>query len=88
MFIINMHISFKYIEKCLINLIISIISQFLYILFDQNVNFLSHKGCPMVQLEFSKVIRCMVYVMTCIKPNIAYVVGRLNWYKSNTSKDH
>lgn len=56
--------------------------------FDKNVNLQPHKGCPVAQLEYSKVIGCLMYAMTCTRPDIAYVVGRLSWYTSNPSKDH
>lgn len=56
--------------------------------FDQNVNLQSHKECLVAQLEYSKVIRCLMYTMTCTRPDMAYVVGRLNRYTSNPSKDH
>ncbi|GJY84771.1 zinc finger, CCHC-type containing protein [Tanacetum coccineum] len=35
------------------------------------------------QLEYSRAIRCLMYVMTSTRPDIAYVVGRLN--SSSTS---
>lgn len=59
MFIINMHISFKYIEKVL--------------------NKFDH-------INYKSSFYIHYYVMTCIKPNITYVDGRLNRYTSNTSR--
>nr|GEY56533.1 zinc finger, CCHC-type [Tanacetum cinerariifolium] len=35
------------------------------------------------QLEYSKVIGCLMYVMTCTRPDIAFVVGKLSRYTSN-----
>ncbi|GJU48255.1 zinc finger, CCHC-type containing protein [Tanacetum coccineum] len=32
------------------------------------------------QLEYSKVIGCLMYAMTCTRPNIAIVVGKLSMY--------
>ncbi|GJQ92152.1 zinc finger, CCHC-type containing protein [Tanacetum coccineum] len=38
------------------------------------------------QLEYSRAIRCLMYVMTSTRPDIAYVVGRLSRYPSATKK--
>ncbi|GKC15579.1 hypothetical protein Tco_1012361 [Tanacetum coccineum] len=35
------------------------------------------------QLEYSRVIGCLMYAMTCTRPNIAFVVGKLSMYISN-----
>jgi len=56
--------------------------------FDQSVNLQPNKGFPVEQLEYAKVIRCLMYVMTCTRPDIAYDVGRLSRYTSNPSKEH
>nr|GEZ01002.1 zinc finger, CCHC-type [Tanacetum cinerariifolium] len=40
------------------------------------------------QLEYSRVIGCLMYVMTSTRPDIAYVVGRLNRFTSNPSRKH
>ena len=44
--------------------------------FNQNVSLQLHKGCHVAQLDYSKVIGCLMYAMTYIRPDIAYVVGR------------
>jgi len=56
--------------------------------FDQSVSLHPNKGCPVTQLEYSKVIGCLMYAMTCIRPDIAYDVGRLSRYTSNPSREH
>jgi hypothetical protein len=56
--------------------------------FDQTVSLQPNKGCPVAQLEYSKVIGCLMYAMTCTRPDIAYAVGRLSRYTSNPSKEH
>ncbi|GJW44236.1 hypothetical protein Tco_0073035 [Tanacetum coccineum] len=38
-------------------------------------------GQAVSQLEYSKVIGCLMYAMTCTRPDIAFVVGKLS---SNT----
>ncbi|GKA60278.1 zinc finger, CCHC-type containing protein [Tanacetum coccineum] len=35
------------------------------------------------QLEYSRVIGCLMYVMTCTRPDIAFAVGKLSRYTSN-----
>ncbi|GJX75815.1 zinc finger, CCHC-type containing protein, partial [Tanacetum coccineum] len=35
------------------------------------------------QLEYSRVIGCLMYDMTCTRPDIAFVVGKLSRYTSN-----
>nr|GEZ02628.1 zinc finger, CCHC-type [Tanacetum cinerariifolium] len=45
-------------------------------------------GKPVDQLEYSRVIGCLMYVMTSIRPDIAYVVGRLSRFTSNPSRQH
>nr|GEV71556.1 zinc finger, CCHC-type [Tanacetum cinerariifolium] len=41
-------------------------------------------NCQVVsQLEYSRVIGCLMYVMTCTRPDIAFVVVKLSRYTSN-----
>nr|GEW23329.1 zinc finger, CCHC-type [Tanacetum cinerariifolium] len=40
------------------------------------------------QLEYSRAIVCLMYVMTSTRPDIAYAVGRLSRFTSNTSRQH
>ncbi|GJT87611.1 zinc finger, CCHC-type containing protein [Tanacetum coccineum] len=40
-------------------------------------------GKPMNQLEYSRSIGCLMYVMTSTRPDIAYAVGRLSKFTSN-----
>ncbi|GKC55786.1 zinc finger, CCHC-type containing protein [Tanacetum coccineum] len=40
------------------------------------------------QLEYSRVIGCLMYAMTSTLPDIAYVVGKLSRYTSNPSTHH
>ncbi|GJR78403.1 putative reverse transcriptase domain-containing protein [Tanacetum coccineum] len=40
------------------------------------------------QLEYSMVIGCLMYVMTCIRPNIAFAIGKLSRYTSNSGTQH
>ncbi|GJY33512.1 zinc finger, CCHC-type containing protein [Tanacetum coccineum] len=40
------------------------------------------------QLEYSRVIGCLMYAMTSTRPDIAYAVGRLSRFISNPSRQH
>ncbi|GKB49931.1 zinc finger, CCHC-type containing protein [Tanacetum coccineum] len=40
------------------------------------------------QLKYSRAIGCLMYAMTSTRPDIAYVVGRLNMFTSNPSRQH
>nr|GEV00371.1 hypothetical protein [Tanacetum cinerariifolium] len=37
-----------------------------------------NRGLAVSQLEYSKVIGCLMYVMTCTKPDIAFAMGKLS----------
>ncbi|GKF43264.1 hypothetical protein Tco_0129816 [Tanacetum coccineum] len=47
-----------------------------------------NKGKAVSQLEYSRVISCLMYVMTCTRPDIAFVVGKLSMYTSNPDTQH
>ena len=41
-----------------------------------------------MQLEYSRVIGCLMYLMNCTRPDIAYAVSRLSRHTSNPGKEH
>ncbi|GJW28879.1 zinc finger, CCHC-type containing protein [Tanacetum coccineum] len=43
----------------------------------------SNNGHDVSQLEYSRVIGCLMYVMTCTWPDIAFALGKLSRYTSN-----
>ncbi|GKE49768.1 zinc finger, CCHC-type containing protein, partial [Tanacetum coccineum] len=45
-------------------------------------------GKPVDQLEYLRVIGCLMYAMTSTRPDIAYAVGRLIRFTSNLSRQH
>ncbi|GKC43230.1 zinc finger, CCHC-type containing protein [Tanacetum coccineum] len=49
---------------------------------------LPNTGKPVDQLEYSRAIGCLMYVMTSTRPDIAYAVGRLSRFTSNPSRHH
>ncbi|GKE72578.1 zinc finger, CCHC-type containing protein, partial [Tanacetum coccineum] len=47
-----------------------------------------NNGQAVSQLEYSRVIGCLMYAMTCTRPNIAFVVGKQSRYTSNPGNQH
>jgi hypothetical protein len=47
-----------------------------------------YSGNPESQLEYARVIVCLMYAMTSTRPDIAYAVGKLSRYTSNPSSIH
>ncbi|GKC61305.1 zinc finger, CCHC-type containing protein [Tanacetum coccineum] len=47
-----------------------------------------NKGQSVSQLEYSRVIGCLMYAMTCTRPDIAFAVGKLSRYTSNPGTQH
>ena len=45
-------------------------------------------GRKIDQLQYAKVIGCLMYIMTCTRPDIAYAIGKLSRYTSNPSNLH
>ena len=43
---------------------------------------------PISQVEYSRIIGSLMYLMTCTRPDIAYAVSRLSRYTSNPGTDH
>ncbi|GJV90042.1 hypothetical protein Tco_1533980 [Tanacetum coccineum] len=50
---------------------------------DTSEKLIPNNGQAISQLEYSMVIGCLMYAMTCTKPDIAFVVGKLSMYTSN-----
>ena len=40
------------------------------------------------QLEYTQVIGCLMYIMNCTRPDLAYSISRLSRYSSNPGRDH
>ncbi|GKG33743.1 hypothetical protein Tco_0433902, partial [Tanacetum coccineum] len=47
-----------------------------------------NRGLAVSQLLYSRVIGCLMYAMTCTRPDIAFVVGKLSKYTSNPGSQH
>nr|GEU48045.1 zinc finger, CCHC-type [Tanacetum cinerariifolium] len=52
---------------------------------DTSEKLMPNNGQAVSQLEYFKVISCLIYVMTFTRPDIAFVVGKLSRYTSNSS---
>nr|GEV83241.1 zinc finger, CCHC-type [Tanacetum cinerariifolium] len=50
---------------------------------DTSEKLMPNNGQAVSQLEYSRVISCLMYVMTCTRPDIAFSVGKLSTYTSN-----
>ena len=55
---------------------------------DVTIHFSKNKGESISQVEYSRVIGSLMYLMSCAKPNIAYAVSKLSSYMSNLGVKH
>ena len=57
-------------------------------LVDINLHLSKNIGQSILQLEYSHIIRSLMYVMNCTRPDIAYSVSKLSRYTSNLGVDY
>ena len=55
---------------------------------DVNLHLAKNTGISISQLEYSRILGSLMYVMNCTRPDIAYSVSKLSRYTSNPGKDH
>ncbi|GKB85248.1 zinc finger, CCHC-type containing protein [Tanacetum coccineum] len=55
---------------------------------DTSEKLMPNNGQTVSQLQYSRVIGCLMYAMTCIMPDIAFAVGKLSMYTSNPGTQH
>ncbi|KAL0288543.1 UNVERIFIED_CONTAM: Retrovirus-related Pol polyprotein from transposon TNT 1-94 [Sesamum calycinum] len=55
---------------------------------DLNLHLAKNKDEPECQIEYSRIIGSLMYIMNCTRPDIAYSVNKLSRFTSNPSKDH
>ena len=55
---------------------------------DVNLHMSKNRGESVSQLEYSRVIGSLMYLMSCTRPDIAYAVSKLSRYTSNPNGDH
>ena len=56
--------------------------------FDSNIRLYPNTGRSVSQLEYARVIGCLIYAMTCTRPDTAFAVGKLSRYTNNPSQAH
>jgi hypothetical protein len=56
--------------------------------FDTSMKLYPNTGRVVDQLEYARVIGCLMYAMTCTRPDIAYAMGKMSKYTSNRSHIH
>ncbi|GJX47589.1 zinc finger, CCHC-type containing protein [Tanacetum coccineum] len=55
---------------------------------DTSEKLMPNNGQTVSQREYSRVIGCLMYAMTCTRPDITFVVGKLSKYTSNPGTQH
>ncbi|GJU13053.1 zinc finger, CCHC-type containing protein [Tanacetum coccineum] len=55
---------------------------------DTSEKLMPNNGQTVSQLEYSRVIDYLMYAMTCTRPDITFVVGKLSRYTSNPGTQH
>ncbi|GKA31478.1 zinc finger, CCHC-type containing protein [Tanacetum coccineum] len=55
---------------------------------DTSEKLMPNNGQVVSQLEYSRVISCLMYAMTCTRHDIAFAVGKLSRYTSNPGTQH
>ena len=55
---------------------------------DFSLHLSKNKGEGVSQLEYSRIIGSLMYLMSCTRPDIAYAVSRLSRYTSNPGDNH
>ncbi|GJS28510.1 zinc finger, CCHC-type containing protein [Tanacetum coccineum] len=55
---------------------------------DTSEKLMPNNGQAVSQLEYSRVIGCLMYAMTCTSPDIAFAVGKLSRHTSNPGTQH
>lgn len=55
---------------------------------DVNLHLTKNTGNGISQLEYSRVIGSLMYLMNCTRPDIAYSVSKLSRYTSNPGENH
>ncbi|KAI3755705.1 hypothetical protein L1987_55511 [Smallanthus sonchifolius] len=55
---------------------------------DTSQHLAKNRGEPVNQLEYSRIIDSLMYLMSCTRPDLAYAVSKLSRYTSNPSSIH
>ncbi|KAJ9561120.1 hypothetical protein OSB04_006280 [Centaurea solstitialis] len=55
---------------------------------DTSQHLSKNRGDSVAQVEYSRIIGSLMYLMSCTRPDLAYAVSRLSRYTSNPSVEH
>ena len=55
---------------------------------DLNLALAKNKGESDSQVDYAKVLGCLMYIMNCTRPDIACAISKLSRYTSNPNKTH
>ncbi|XP_071729205.1 secreted RxLR effector protein 161-like [Rutidosis leptorrhynchoides] len=55
---------------------------------DPSQHLVKNRGEPVNQLEYSRIIGSLMYLMSCTRPDLAYAVSKLSRYTSNPGMFH
>ncbi|XP_070040924.1 secreted RxLR effector protein 161-like [Nicotiana tomentosiformis] len=55
---------------------------------DLNLALAKNKGQSISQLDYARVLDCLMYIMNCIRPDIACAISKLSRYTSNLVQSH
>ena len=55
---------------------------------DVSLHLAKNNGTSISQLEYSRIIGSLMYIMNCTRPDIAYSVSKLSWFTSNPGETH
>ncbi|GKB07355.1 hypothetical protein Tco_0835639 [Tanacetum coccineum] len=55
---------------------------------DTSEKLMPNNGQTVSQLKYSRVVDCLMYAMTCTRPDIAFPVDKLSRYTSNPGTQH
>ena len=55
---------------------------------DLNLALAKNKGESESQVDYAKVLGCLMYIMNCTRPDIACAISKLSRYTSNPNKTH
>ena len=55
---------------------------------DMTLHLSKNKGVGVSQLEYSRIIGSLMYLMSCTRPDIAYSISKLSRFTSNPGADH
>lgn len=56
--------------------------------FDPSVKLQKNNGRTVAQLEYASAFGCLMYLMQCTRPDIAFVVSRMSRFTSNPNDEH